>query len=87
MAVNEPTDIRPAARNDNVSWKIVAYAATAVIWAVSFAMLGWLVNGVSTLKQDMAVVKHVLRIDRNNSKGEGQDSTNKQIMRYEEPFH
>lgn len=55
-------------KNENdVSWRIIAYACAGVLWAISFAMLIWLCNGVSTLKQDMAVVKNVLHIDRGQS--------------------
>jgi hypothetical protein len=56
--------------DSDISWRVVAYACAGVLWAISFAMLIWLCNGVSTLKQDMAVVKNVLHIDRSQARSE-----------------
>ena len=49
-------------KSDNAQWRTIAYALATVSWAIVFALLVWVCDGVSQLKQDMAVVKNVLKI-------------------------
>lgn len=70
-------------KNQNdVSWRVIAYAAVGVLWAISFAMLVWLCSGVSQLKQDMAVVKHVLHIDSGQTARDGSTDRSRVYEKY-----
>jgi hypothetical protein len=49
-------------QDQNINWRVLAYACAGVLWAIAFALLCWLCGGVNHLQQDMAVVKQVLHI-------------------------
>ncbi len=53
--------------DNNIGWRIVAYSLAAVLWAILFVMMCWVVQSVGELKSQVAVLNNVLHISRTSA--------------------
>lgn len=63
----------PRNKNGNISYRVIATTATAIIWALTFYFVVSTNSAVQQLKQDMAVVKYRLHIPDSSDKARDYD--------------